>query len=418
MSETMIRLDADFLHNGSVRRVFDVLERDGGQARIVGGAVRNHLLGQDTSDIDFATTLHPQSVITQAEAAGLKTVATGLEHGTVTIIVDKTPFEVTTLRADVETDGRRAVVAFCEDFETDSLRRDFTINALYCDRDGQVSDFHGGLSDLETPVTIRFIGDPEARIREDYLRILRFFRFFAWYGQGRPDAGGLKACARLKDGMRSLSAERIWQEMRKLLAAPDPARSLLWMRQAGVLTAILPESENWGIDEIHGLIDTENALGRERDPALRLMSMIPPSKERVTALSERWKLPNVVRDRLAEWADTAEIAPTLDDGTFEAMLYRGNRQAIIDRLVLDIAKRRARNPVDVNAMAELARLIACLERAEDWMQPQFPVSGKDLLAQGYGEGEELGAALARAQEKWIASRFTMDRDAILAWLAD
>src|SRR5690606_10002862 len=218
----------------------------GEEARIAGGAVRNALFGEPVADVDIATTTPPQETVRRAEAAGFKAVPTGFEHGTVTVVAEGRPFEVTTLRADVETDGRRARVVFGRDWQADAERRDFTINALYAEADGTVVDLVGGLADIAAR-RLRFIGDAEARIREDYLRILRFFRFFAWYGEGRPDAEGLKACARLKGGLSGLSAERVWAETKKLLSAPDPSRALLWMRQTGVLAASLAESEKWGI---------------------------------------------------------------------------------------------------------------------------------------------------------------------------
>ncbi|TIN11824.1 MAG: hypothetical protein E5Y59_15405, partial [Mesorhizobium sp.] len=222
----------------------------------------------------------------RAEAAGFKAVPTGIEHGTITIVAGGKPFEVTTLRADIETDGRRAKVSFGRDWKADAERRDFTINALYAEADGTIVDLVGGIADIEAR-RLRFIGDPEARIREDYLRILRFFRFFAWYGDGRPDAEGLKACARLKEGLGQLSVERVWSELKKLLSAPDPSRALLWMRQAGVLTSVLPESEKWGIDAIHALTRAEKDLGWTPDPLLRLEAIVPPDAARMKTLAER-----------------------------------------------------------------------------------------------------------------------------------
>jgi len=226
---------APWLEQQGLQSLLEVLNEGGEEARIAGGAVRNTLLGEAVTDVDIATTTVPEETIRRAKRAGFKVVPTGYEHGTVTVIANGKPYEVTTLRADVETFGRRARVVFGRDWKADAERRDFTINALYAEADGGVVDFVNGLADLETR-RLRFIGEPEQRIREDYLRILRFFRFFAWYGSGRPDAEGLKACARLKDQLSSLSAERIWMELKKLLSAPDPSRALLWMRQTGVLT--------------------------------------------------------------------------------------------------------------------------------------------------------------------------------------
>ena len=227
MSATVSIADkAPWLKDKLLQRLLAVLAADGEAARVVGGAVRNTLLGQEVSDIDIATTCLPEETLRRATDAGFKVAPTGIDHGTITVIADGRPFEVTTLRADVETDGRHAEVAYGRDWQVDANRRDFTINALYVEAVGTIVDLVGGLADIESR-TLRFIGDPEQRIREDYLRILRFFRFFAWYGKGRPESEGLKACARLKDGLTRLSSERIWSELKKLLAAPDPSRALL-----------------------------------------------------------------------------------------------------------------------------------------------------------------------------------------------
>lgn len=281
--------DQAWFRQPALRRVLDLLNADGGEARIAGGAVRNALMGVPAGDVDIATTLVPQEVVARAKAAGIKAVPTGIEHGTVTLVASGTPFEVTTLRRDVETDGRRAQVAFGTDWQQDAERRDLTINALYATADGEVVDLVGGLPDIETK-TVRFIGDADQRIAEDHLRILRFFRFFAFYGGGRPDADGLRACARAKDKLAVLSAERVWSETKKLLAAPDPFRALLWMRQSGVLSAILPETEKWGIDTIPALVATEQALQWDPDPLLRLSAMVPPDAERLSALAQRLRL--------------------------------------------------------------------------------------------------------------------------------
>ncbi|MGN6464543.1 MAG: CCA tRNA nucleotidyltransferase, partial [Rhizobiaceae bacterium] len=282
---------ADWLSGEKLQRLLEALSEKGEEARIAGGAIRNALLGAAVTDIDIATTTLPEETMKRAKAAGFKAVPTGIEHGTVTVIAGGKPYEVTTLRADVETDGRHARVAFGRDWKADAERRDFTMNALYAKADGTIVDLVGGLADIESR-TLRFIGDPEARIREDFLRILRFFRFFAWYGKGRPDGEGLKACARLKEGLDRLSAERVWSELKKLLSAPDPSRALLWMRQAGVLTTVLPESGNWGIDAIHALVKAEADLGWDADPMLRLEAIVPPDAARMKTLGARLKLSN------------------------------------------------------------------------------------------------------------------------------
>jgi tRNA nucleotidyltransferase/poly(A) polymerase len=288
-----------WLEAPEVRAVFAALGGEERATRVVGGAVRNALLGQPVTDIDFATILVPAEVTARAEAAGLKTVPTGIDHGTVTLVVGGRPFEVTTLRADVETFGRRAVVRFTGDWAEDAKRRDFTINALYCDADGTIFDPLGAYADIASR-RVRFIGSADERIREDYLRILRFFRFFAWYGVGRPDAAGLKAAARHKAGLALLSAERLWAELKKLLAAPDPSRALLWMRTTDILQRVLPES--WGIDAIHRLVAAEAAEGRAPDPLLRLEAIMPPHRARIDSLAGRLRLSRAEEARLLEWA--------------------------------------------------------------------------------------------------------------------
>lgn len=397
---------APFLGDESLQRLLSALTQGGEEARIAGGAVRDALLGRATGDVDIATTVLPQDTIRRAEAAGFRAVPTGIDHGTITVIADGTPYEVTTLRSDVETDGRHAKVAFGRDWQKDAQRRDFTINGLYAEADGTVIDLVDGLADLDKRV-LRFIGDPQERIQEDYLRILRFFRFFAWFGTGRPDAEGLKACTRLKDGVTGLSAERIWTEMRKLLSAPDPSRALLWMRTTGVLTLVVPESEKWGIDAIHGLVAAEQARGWTADPLLRLAAIIPPNAERIGSLSKRLRLSNAETKRLADWG---EAAPAAEDETVQALsrrLHAGSPDGISDRLKLQIASKSA-------AGNDTAQLEALLKHAEGWKSPPFPLSGADLMAQGLPAGPELGKLLKRLEAEWSASDFTLDRDALLA----
>lgn len=395
-----------------VAQVFAVLEAAGHDVRVVGGAVRNALLGLDPKDIDFGTSADPATVTELFRAAGMKTVPTGIDHGTVTLVADGRSFEITTLRRDVETDGRHATVAFTDDWREDAARRDFTINALSCDREGNLHDYFGGLADLAKR-QVRFIGEADERIGEDYLRVLRFFRFFAWYGEGRPDGAGLKACARARDHLDRLSAERVWSEMRTLLAASDPARALLWMRQTGVLTAVLPESEKWGIDGIHRLVAAEAPFGWAPDAVLRLMVIIPPQRERIDTLVARWKLPNSVARRLAAWADQGDIAPATDERTFKTMLWRADRQAVADRLKLAIAEARSRAEQDMAAMKQVAELNALLALAQTWQAPEFPLAGQDLLDAGMEPGPGLGAALQRAQQHWLDNHFAPDRDALL-----
>lgn len=407
--------DQDWFRQPALRRVLDLLNADGGEARIAGGAVRNALMGVPAGDVDIATTLVPQEVVARARAAGIKAVPTGIEHGTVTLVASGTPFEVTTLRRDVETDGRRAQVAFGTDWQQDAERRDLTINALYATADGEVIDLVGGLPDIETR-TVRFIGDAAQRIAEDHLRILRFFRFFAFYGGGRPDADGLRACARAKDKLASLSAERVWSETKKLLTAADPFRALLWMRQSGVLTAILPETEKWGIDAIPALVAAEQALKWEPDPLLRLAAMVPPDAERLSALAQRLRLSRAEAAYLADWAAAPEIPKTIAETAFDRILYRTGREGLTTRLKLALALVRSKAADDPQAMAESARLQRLLTRASGWTRPAFPLSGADVLAAGVAAGPAVGKVLGALETEWVEGNFTLDRAALMARL--
>ncbi|TAM98996.1 MAG: CCA tRNA nucleotidyltransferase [Rhizobiaceae bacterium] len=403
---------AEWLENSDLQRLLSILSESGEEARVAGGAVRNALLGEPVSDVDIATTTVPEVTIRRARQAGFKTVPTGIEHGTVTVIASGRPYEVTTLRADVETDGRRARVVFGSDWKADAERRDFTINALYARADGTIVDLVGGMKDIENR-RLRFIGDAEMRIREDYLRILRFFRFFAWYGSGRPDAEGLKACARLKDGLAHLSAERVWAETKKLLRARDPSRSLLWMRQASVLTAVLPESEKWGIDAIHGLVAAERDLGWAVDPLVRLEAIVPPDAVRMRALAKRLKLSRAESTRLANWACAMPPRPDLTEGACAAMLYRGDVPASEDRLRLALSGARTRALTDDKALIEAggySRLLSCVGK---WKRPVFPLSGDDLLALGVPRGKILGDLLLRLENEWIDSGFSLSREELV-----
>jgi poly(A) polymerase len=400
-----------WLKDAGLQRLLAALNANGEEARIAGGAVRNALLGQAVADVDIATTTTPQETIRRAEAAGFKVAPTGIEHGTVTVTSGGRGHEVTTLRADIETDGRRARVVFGRDWKADAERRDFTINALYAEADGTVVDLVGGLADLESR-TLRFIGDAEARIREDFLRILRFFRFFAWYGSGRPDAEGLKACARLKDGLDRLSAERVWAELKKLLSAPDPSRAMLWMRQAGVLSKALPESEKWGIDAIHGLVAAERDLGWTADAMLRLEAVVPPDAERMMALAKRLKLSNVEAERLTSWAASPGIEPSGAESDLAKKLYRRGRQPIVDRLQLALASARNRAAESNDALVEAGGYARLLKFAEAWKAPKFPLRGADLQKIGVSAGPEMGKLLKRLEEEWVEADFRPDRSAL------
>lgn len=369
--------------------VLDALEAAGGPdcARFVGGCVRNALLGQLVDDIDIATTLEPASVIAALDAAGLKHAPTGLAHGTVTAVAERRPFEITTLRHDVSTDGRNATVAFTADWGEDAARRDFRLNALYADRQGRVFDPTGHGVEDGLNGRIVFVGEPEVRIREDYLRILRFFRFFAWYGRGEPDAAGLEACRALAPGMTRLSAERISRELIKLLAAPDPVPAVGAMEAAGVLGQILPESP--GGDALTGLAAVSD------DPELRLSALLPDDPAVVAQALARLRFPNSTRDRLTAAAGPIDIG--MDDRAGRAAIYRLGPQAFRDRIVKAAGGHAAH-------LADADRLLAL---ADAWSPPRLPVGGRELQALGVTPGPEHGRILKAFEAGWIADDFPM-----------
>ncbi|WP_412063814.1 CCA tRNA nucleotidyltransferase [Rhizobium sp. SYY.PMSO] len=409
--------DEAWFRDKALRRVLSLLDADGGEGRVVGGAVRNSLMGLPVADVDIATTLLPEAVVERAEAAGIKAVPTGIAHGTVTLVVDGTPFEITTLRRDVETDGRRARVAFSQDWHADAERRDLTINALYASADGKVVDLVGGLADLERR-NIRFIGDAAVRIAEDHLRILRFFRFFAYYGSGRPDADGLRACAAAKSKIATLSAERVWSEMKKLLAAPDPGRALLWMRQIGILTEVLPETEKWGIDAIPGLVATENVLGWPPEPLLRLAAIVPPDAARLAKLAQRLRLSKAEGAYLLAWANTPVVKDDISEAAFDRLLYRHDPSGVAVRLKLALVTARTKAESDFEEMARVARLGKLLERVAKWKKPAFPISGADALAAGISAGPRVGELMARLEQEWLDGNFSLNRASLLARLKE
>ncbi|GAA5109473.1 CCA tRNA nucleotidyltransferase [Bartonella jaculi] len=402
----------DWLQHSHIQTLLRVLSLDGEEARIVGGAVRNQLLEQPISDVDIATTCLPQQIIARVEEAGFKAIPTGIAFGTVTVVAESCSYEVTTLRSDIETDGRHAKVAFCRDWQKDAERRDFTMNALYCDAAGNLYDSVGGLKDIASR-TVRFIGLAENRIREDYLRILRFFRFFAWYGEGRPDVQGLKACVCLKGGLQKLSSERIWAEMKKLLMASDPTRALLWMRQSGILTLIFPETEKWGIDAIHSLVKTEQALGWKVDPLLRLESLLPPDSARLHKMAHRLRLSHKETTRLKEWADLEMISQDCSDDVVRKLIYLHGRQPVLDQLSLSLAAAYvdALKRNEASQKAEDYRKLYQLARK--WQIPTFPISGKDLIEKGWAKGALLGQKLKELEVIWIESGFLIDRNGLL-----
>jgi poly(A) polymerase len=399
--------DAGWLTAGPLAQLLGVLDHAGEEARVVGGAVRDVLFGQTPEEVDIATTAVPDCVIDRVRAAGFKAVPTGIDHGTVTVIVDGKPFEVTTLRADVETYGRKAKVAFGRDWKVDAARRDFTMNALSVDRTGEIFDYVGGLGDIDAR-RVRFIGDAGKRIAEDYLRILRFFRFHATYGNGAPDPQGLAACIASRDGLGQLSRERIRMETLKLLRAAHATPTLAVMAEAGLLEMVLG-----GVPLLASFENTckvEKVAGVEGDPVRRLGALGVSGAEDAERLWQRLRLTNSEHARLASIAEGwSRISPVQGEATGRELIYRLGPDRYLDRVLVAWS----RSPAGA-ADADWKNLATLPAR---WSAPKFPLKAKDFTKRGVEKGPRLGAALAAAEEAWIAAGFPDDKTALAA-LAD
>jgi tRNA nucleotidyltransferase/poly(A) polymerase len=401
MSEARVLENAPWLRSGPTARVLEVLNANGEEARVVGGAVRNALLGIPIGDIDLATTAPPAEVIRRAKAAGIKAVPTGIDHGTVTLVLDGQPFEVTTLREDTETFGRKAKVAFGRDWVVDAQRRDFTINGLSVDAAGVVHDHVGGLDDI-TARRVRFIGDPDQRISEDYLRILRFFRIHAAFGAGDPDRAGYVACIRARAGLANLSAERLRMEMMKLMVAEGAAGAVLAMADGGLLQSILGGVAYIG--PFATMISAERLLGLKPDAIRRLGALAVAVTEDARRVSQRLRLSNAESRALDSMGHRWWRLAGMDEATARRRLYRLGEDRYRDRLMLAWA--RAGGAVDSARWRQLATLPEC------WHAPKFPLKAADFLARGIAEGPALGQALARAEDAWLAADFPLDEPAL------
>ncbi|WP_319637395.1 CCA tRNA nucleotidyltransferase [Pacificispira spongiicola] len=386
----------DWMLASDTIRVQAALTDARGTVRFVGGCVRDALLGRKVKDIDLATDLTPPAVIEALTKAGIRFIPTGIDHGTITALPDHRPFEVTSLRRDVETDGRRAVVAYTTDWREDSLRRDFTVNALYADADGTITDFHGGLADLEMR-HLRFIGDADTRIREDVLRILRFFRFHAQINCPAFDRVGLDACRARRDLLPELSAERVAGELLRLIGLPDPIAALTVMLTDGFLDHWLPEAKETAV--------LERLIDRTADPILRLAALLPTGADG-QAVATRLRLSNKDAARLSFLTDNA--TPPGDEKAARATVYHLGADRARDRAILGTARDGERRAGD--GWARLSSV------AQGWTPPLFPISGKDAIALGLIPGPALGAALTRLERDWIDGDFLADRDTLLARL--
>ncbi|MGD0025749.1 MAG: CCA tRNA nucleotidyltransferase [Xanthobacteraceae bacterium] len=395
--------DAAWLKDGEVAGLLALLDRDGEEARIVGGAVRNALLRLPVAEIDVATTAVPEEVVRRVAAAGWKAVPTGIEHGTVTVVIHSHPFEVTTLREDVETFGRKAKVVFGRDWRADAERRDFTINALSASADGKVFDYVGGIDDIAA-CRVRFIGDPEKRIAEDFLRILRFFRFHAHFAEGPPDAAGLLACIRARAGLDTLSRERVRMELLKLFIAPRATPTLAVMTESGLLGKVLGGVPF--IASFENMAKVEAALGAEPDAVQRLGALGVMVKEDAERLSQRLRLSNAETERLLALECWWRVAPAADGQAARALLYRLGPQSFTDRVLVAWARSEA------GAADRAWRDLASLPRR--WTAPVFPLKAADFSRRGVPAGPALGAAMRAAKEAWVAADFPAERAAIEA----
>jgi poly(A) polymerase len=399
-------LSQPWMTHPATRAVIAALEAAGGEgcARFVGGCVRNALLKRPVADIDIATPLTPDEVTRALVAAGLKAVPTGIEHGTVTAVAQGRPFEITTLRRDVETDGRRAVVAFTTDWAEDAQRRDFRLNALYADPAGRIYDpTEGGLADAHAG-RIVFVGAAETRIREDALRILRFFRFNAWYGRGEPDAVGLAACAELRDLIGHLSAERVSAELLKLLAAEDPRGVVRLMAQTGVIAVVLPEAR--GLERFEQLVGIETEMLFTEDALLRLAALLPDGPAKALALAERLRLSHAQRDRLvAALNPEPRLISWMSPRETRRLVYRLGVDAFCDRVTLAWAAS--------DRPAATTQWRALLPTAQSWTPPRFPLSGEEVMAAGVPKGPLVGEVMREVEAWWVENDFPSDKLALI-----
>jgi len=380
--------DAAWRTDPGIDQLVEALGGREGALRIVGGAVRDTIAGLPVTDIDLATTLNPTDVVKRLEAAGIKAVPTGIDHGTVTAVIDRKPYEVTTLRRDVATDGRRATVAFTDCWEEDAARRDFTINALYADPlTGEVFDYFGGLDDLASR-RVRFIGDATTRIDEDHLRILRYFRFLARYGNNAPDTDAMAAILSRLGTLKALSRERVADELLKLLAIEEPSAAIEHMVSIGVFASIVPEIGADSATRLRDLIANERANGAKPDTIRRFMALLPRDPEAAVASAAKLRLPNKVQKRIAD--ARAEPSGVACGPHIIRVAYRVGAEAVRDRALLDGDKNEAK---------------ATMAALDGWTPPIFPITGGMLVARGVAQGPDVSRTLRTIEDRWVALDF-------------
>lgn len=398
-----MKLSPDWLEWGQTRKLIAAFGEEAYKFRFVGGAVRDHLLSIKSKDVDLATSMHPDLVMKMLEKAGVRVIPTGIKHGTVTAVIDGRNFEITTLRRDIACDGRHAEIEFTDDWAKDAARRDFTMNALYLSIDGELFDYCLGLSDVKAG-KVRFIGDAHARITEDYLRILRFFRFFAYYGKVEPDEETLTICSDLAPNIASLSGERIQSEMLKLLSAADPSLAVKLMRKYGVLEQVCGFSCKRVFTHGAGTNDVNVRL------ALLIRRADINATDALKILAERWKLPNNLKQTLLTLiTHTADISPAIDVNRQKQLIRRlgGNTFSAVVQLKTLLESVKDKDYVSYNLMLKLAA---------SWQPPIMPVSGNDLIAAGVSPGQKLGAQLYELEKIWEESNYKLSREELLKFL--
>lgn len=391
------------------RRLFAALEGAGATVRFVGGCVRDAVIGRPATDIDLATDARPKRVIDILTENDIKVVPTGIEHGTVTAIPSHRPFQLTTLRRDVDTDGRRATVQFSDSWAEDASRRDFTINALSATLDGAVYDYTGGIDDL-TSGRVRFIGQAADRVAEDYLRILRFFRFHAGYAKTEPDAEALAACAAAAAEISTLSGERVWQELSRILAVETPGAVFRLMETGEVLEHLFPAP--WVIDRVQALAALESMIRRPADPVRRLAALIEVNRKQAAEIAARLRLSRAETRKLdALVTGRRETQPDMEERTVKRALYDMGPEAFVELVLLDWADAIVREPAGATGNARDWKDV--LDLALNWTPAELPVSGADATALGVREGPEIGELLEQLQDWWIDRDFQPDREACL-----
>ncbi|MBI1237050.1 MAG: CCA tRNA nucleotidyltransferase [Alphaproteobacteria bacterium] len=397
-----LTLSPDWLHWPETQALVRAFKAAPGDVRFVGGCVRDAVLGRSAEDIDLATTHKPEQVMALLKAAGITVIPTGLKHGTVTAAINRRRFEITTLRRDTACDGRHAEVAFTDDWEADAKRRDFTMNALFLTSGGELFDYTDGAGDAKAG-RVRFIGDAGERVREDYLRILRFFRFFAQYGRHAPDTQALAACRAHAEGLDQISGERIQHEMFKLLAADNPLYALCLMRDCGILARLIPETH--GMPALERLPEMEQTLRAQAEPETKLALLLPP--EQLEAVAARWKLANATREiiaRLHHWL------PQMESLTGDVCAQKKTLRALGITPYTQLALMAAAGAEDAAHYADMLKL------ADGWSPPEFPVTGHDLLAMGKEENAELGRDLKKLEALWEESDYKLSRGELLKLL--